>query len=121
MENKRKSKFDIIKEENSNINLAKQQILNSPFSMDLNNLNNQQMHNTIDQINEFNNPETISVGIMATIVKNQIKRNKESNKPFVPYQHIEISNLKSINTNQALSQSVLTKLEIFYKFYDKIK
>jgi hypothetical protein len=121
MENKRKSKFDQIKEENYEIKVQEQPDQNSSFVNDVNTLNNHVMENTIEKIKEFITPETIPVGIMATMVKEQIKRNKDSGRPFVPYQQLDINNVPTININQTPSHSVVTKLENFYKFYNKIK
>lgn len=121
MDNKRKSKFNQIKEEIYQNKVPERQDINSSFITDINTLNNQQMKLKVDIFKEYITPETIPVGILATLVKDQINRNKESNRPFVPYQHLEMNNTPNINIDQAPSQIALTKLDNFYKFYDKIK
>jgi hypothetical protein len=121
MDNKRKSKFDQINEEIYEVKVPERQDINSSFITDINTLNNQQMQLKVDNIKEYFTPETIPVGILATMVKDQITRNKESNRPFVPYQHLDINYTPNIYINQAPSQTALTKLDNFYKFYEKIK
>jgi len=124
----RKSKFDVGKEENNQINDISQmkfqidQRINHSFSSEFNNQNQSPiLENQVQRPIQFISSETLPVGILASIVKEQIKNNKNNGRPFIPYQPLDLQNISILNVNQTASNSAIQKMENFYKFYNKLK
>jgi hypothetical protein len=79
------------------------------------------IHQEEDVKKDIITPQNLPVGVIASMVKDQISRNKENKLPYIPYQMLEIENTPQIKINELPNENALTKIETFYKFYRGIK